>query len=429
MRSGLTSNHGGLIIQVGFISVCIFCLFIVIVQEFQSIGKIPGNNTRKLVHNARVSVSSDNSASEQEELGSIYEPRQVYSDATIDEASDYYLNNKSSFLHLNKLSFLIKPKDNFVSCGERKVGQAKSSDLLIFINSKWNNFKRRQQIRLDWLNKPNIRQSLCENANSTRPIRRVGYFFALGQSEDDYLSGQISASVSNESEEFNDLLVINLHEKYHDLSTKHLSIFKFILKEFKAEIEIADRERDTLALKCDDDVRINLKQLRLANLNEIPMTATYTATAATGPANDARLEARGENSIRMNEKLARPGAGDWLMCAWFPKGTPVLRNPKLSKWSLNYQEYSYNSLPAYCSGLAYITSLRFIRRLFVVANLVYEQENERPLLWIDDLLVTGILRLSLENQPLALNAIQSYCFTKQQAKYNPDCTFLDTNLY
>lgn len=268
----------------------------------------------------------------------------------------------SQLLNLSNLTFLIEPNQS-VDCRSIDYSnnyQQEGLKLIIVVNSKWSNFERRRRVRDGWLNVDKINEQICQyQLNSLNHsggelkkkwrlkksgkllfIRRVEYLFALGKpspaDEVNKLSSQraelrhklrnramkhdheaadtaahdddanrlmmmIDAPILNESNEFKDLLVINLHEEYRSMSIKHLSIFKWLLKshyniqqhqssqssrnikqqdktstgsmydqikkqlsyyEKRGQFKVVDEAlNSTLVLKCDDDADINLAQL------------------------------------------------------------------------------------------------------------------------------------------------------------------------
>lgn len=306
-----------------------------------------------------------------------------------------------------------------------------STKLLIVVNSKWNNFQRRHKLRSSWLNPANLNKILCDHhrhqlqrdlkgkRRQQRVITEIEYVFALGLgNEAGQATGQRAAAaaggargghseswptngrsaramVSEEAQQFDDLLVMNLYENYRTMSLKHLSIFKWLLKWRPRE-----QERHLLVLKCDDDAQIKLHQL-----------LDFALVAAD---DGGRLRDHDQN---------------WIMCARFPANTQVLRPPEPSsagrrhtgqrqKWQLTRGEYPFDTFPAYCSGLAYLAPSKLIRRLFALAHAVlrsdtFEDRFAEPL-WVDDVFVTGILLESMANRPRIFATNGQFCYTKAQ---------------
>lgn len=397
--------------QIAFITICsLSCFILVFIVNNESTSF--SNQQQQQQAKKKVLEEARNKSENENENNYLFHftPNKLYSNDLIDEVSVNYIKNekyKNKLLHLNDLSYLLEPKNEEkgdfnnkpeVHCSNKSNDSTSSYELIIFINSKWNNFKRRQYLRDSWLNKSNIlNSSLCFNIN----IKKIRWFFALGLSKKQYLSNRIDQKVIDEFKLYGDILVINLYERYRDMSTKHLSVYKWLLDNSE---KYTNNNNNVIVLKSDDDNKINLNQLEREN-------------------------------IQLILKHEYSNSNWWLMCALFPEGRKTIRMNK-SKWSLTFEEYPYETLPAYCSGLAYLMPLVLIKRLYIVAHLIEKQEhkyNNRPL-WIDDLYITGIVRSSLFDKVNILNAINTYCFTKEQTnlKYHTkmnECTFLDLEMY
>ena len=93
------------------------------------------------------------------------------------------------------------------------------------------------------------------------------------------------------------------------------------------------------------------------------------------------------------------------MFGYIQIGLPVQRSQGW-KWALNRNEFSQDFHPNFLSGWAYVTSP-------TVAKKLVDASTKVPLLWIDDVWVTGIVASKIEKLSLkSLNLF--YTFYKQQ---------------
>nr|XP_027203369.1 beta-1,3-galactosyltransferase 5-like [Dermatophagoides pteronyssinus] len=77
-----------------------------------------------------------------------------------------------------------------------------------------------------------------------------------------------------------------------------------------------------------------------------------------------------------------------LMACYVNKQSRVARSYR-SKWRVSYKEYSEHYYPAYCDGWTIIMSNDITLDLYRIAN-------NRPLFWIDDVFISGILANDLQ---------------------------------
>lgn len=224
-------------------------------------------------------------------------------------------------------------------------------------------------------------------------------------------------------------------------------------------------EQRVVVLKCDDDAKVDLNQLLTLYGQQIAATASIESGSREPQPDGARANSRptspDTNSRRLVSRLvpskesnfeATPNGAahfstadaveltevssesiddlqlkpvdhsNWLMCARFPRHTPVLRQQKL-KWRLTRQEFPYDTFPSYCSGLAYLAPIQLIARWLVLAHEILERPKvggemtaekcEQPL-WVDDVFVTGILPASMEDKPKIIKLNTRFCYTKAQ---------------
>jgi hypothetical protein len=339
-----------------------------------------------------------------------YEPKTRFSERYL---ADLRAKSRHQVERDRGRKYLIQPEGNVIDCEQLEgpnwmthssqpvhpLGEASQKTLFIVINSRADNFERRQRLRKSWLNKSNLVAELCRSAKSNGrqsapgagSIRRIEWLFALGRlnndapsnDDDDDADLAIDSRIHEESRRCGDLLVLNLHESYRNMTSKHLAIFDWLLKERNQSS--SEHYYQNLLLKCDDDAHLDLSQI----------ISIY------------EIEANPNNSNANS---------DLLMCARFEEHSPVLRkftHHKTTKWSVTRKEWPYDTFPSYCSGLAYLANLKLVEKLHLVAPLV--DEGAQPTLWIDDVYVTGVLLAALELDDLKLVKLNPYfCYTKAQ---------------
>lgn len=120
----------------------------------------------------------------------------------------------------------------------------KSYDLLILVNSKPENVKRRLAIRYSWAD-----YNLNNNGSSTSEKKKERYkvLFTLGTTED--LS--IKHMVNKENEQYQDIVVMNIKDSYGYLSQKTMLSLKWVNEYCKP----------VFLLKTDDDCFVNIPSL------------------------------------------------------------------------------------------------------------------------------------------------------------------------
>lgn len=274
--------------------------------------------------------------------------------------------------------------------------------LVILVNSAAWNWRRRQRMRDSWLSNARLLEQVCWRPANR--IARIELLFSLADvpeenrenggplREDWSAKKEADARKSNPSrsasrnEQSLDLLKLDLNESYKSMSLKHLAALKFVIKRARRRRnDTCYPHSQTLVLKCDDDLELQLGQL---------------------------LELR-ERHLALGRQL--DFESNWMMCAAFEAGAPVLREPA-RKWRLSEREFPFARFPAYCSGLAYLAPIKLLERLLVVASQLAgrsERGEWRPL-WVDDAFVTGILVSSLAD-PLERLALNGYfCYTRAQ---------------
>ena len=112
--------------------------------------------------------------------------------------------------------------------------------------------------------------------------------------------------------------------------------------------------------------------------------------------------------IRIYEQILRDDSIankkiDSSMFGYIQMGLPVQRSPGW-KWALNRNEQQQDYHPNFLSGWAYVTTPK-------VAEKVVKASKNIPLLWIDDVWVTGIIASQIGIQLKSLNLF--YTFYKE----------------
>ena len=149
-----------------------------------------------------------------------------------------------------------------------------------------------------------------------------------------------------------DLLLGDMEESYHHLVHKHLMGLRWA----------AENCQDNLVIKMDDDIFVNFRAI----LEAVQISATDTAS------------------------------GTW-MAGLLQLRLPVQRS-EASKWAVTWGEWPGAWWPDFLSGWCYIISSPGVRRLLSVL------ESDTRLLWIDDVMVTGILADKAGVERVSLNS-------------------------
>ena len=348
--------------------------------------------------------SSENLIRNKSQSLNLYRPRVKFSEQSLEQ-----LRNSTQHRE-GRSEYLQQPSNNVIECdslsdaADEMALKSSSSDqarfettLFIVINSRVDNFDRRQKLRSTWLNRPNLVQELCSplsydaHLNQTRGrlliktrVKRIEWVFALGRLAAADSAKSVNSRLKKEAQLYGDLLIFGMLDSYRNMTRKHLAIFKWLLEKDSASNEWLPNNQKIL-LKCDDDAQLDLNQ----------MISRY--------------------ALEMNFSHPSGSNRNFLMCARFNENSPVLRKftRQTTKWSLSEYEWPYDTFPSYCSGLAYLASLELVERLYLIAPLV--DEHLKPPLWIDDVYVTGVLLSTLELSSLKLVKVNPYyCYTAAQ---------------
>lgn len=413
--------------QVAFIALCSSCLLLILVQDLTSLFK------RSRQFGAHSNETRTTSETKQETIEDAqfgpFKERFLLTNSEIDklgETSYRQVIETRNLLHLIELSYPIEPSSSVECDRERKPpGDEPGWRLLVMVNSKWSNTKRRQRVRASWLNKAALERAACRLPG--RPAR-IEFAFVLGEpDEEEEETSRISnrQAIITESNKHRDLLVLGgLADEYRSLSLKHLSMFKWLI-----ERQAASGCR-SLVLKCDDDANVDLNQL-LRKLE--PASALAQTSGSAHLLYDSPVPAPASELDTFPEQAPITERSNWIMCARFAAHTRVIRRPD-RKWRLSKHEYPFDTFPAYCSGLAYLAPLGLLKRLLVLAHLLHTKEaRERKEadqhamgpLWVDDVYVTGVLAASLADPLEVVRLNAHFCYTmalqSRRAKLGAPC--------
>lgn len=186
-------------------------------------------------------------------------------------------------------------------------------------------------------------------------------------------------SIYDESDRFEDIVQGNFIEAYRNLSYKHIMGLRWAASECSMAKYI---------IKIDDDTVFDVYHL-----------VSY-------------LE---------NLESSLDGPNEQLLAGYVLDGKKPIRL-QVSKWYVNFQEFSDDIYPDYLSGWLYITNPSTARAL------VAESQIE-PFFWIDDTWVTGILRdkrnipLTKLNQWYSANSQFLDCCIEDARKYSFKCDY------
>lgn len=188
-----------------------------------------------------------------------------------------------------------------------------------------------------------------KNVNSRLTIRNtwggvrqfdavVKLIFVVGMTSDQSDSAQID--LKEENERYGDVVQANFTDAYRSINRKAIPALKWVSEYCP---------RASYFLKADDDVVVDVFHL-LKHLKRFPP----------------------------EEKT--------LLCHVMTK--PEVR--RSGKWRVDVPEFGYDYYPDFCDGAAYVLSRAMVKPLYNASHYV-------PLLWIDDVYVTGFLPLRIDN--------------------------------
>ncbi|XP_078486756.1 beta-1,3-galactosyltransferase 1-like [Ciona intestinalis] len=214
--------------------------------------------------------------------------------------------------------------------------------IVCFIISPPNNFVLRQTIRdtegsISYLNGFNIK-----------------YVFVLAKSTDE----NINKRILEESEKQKDILFIDYVDTYRKIVMKSLTILQWSSENLPSHYFVS---------KSDDDVRIS------------KTTLTNHLTKLLNTSNVASPE--------------RPTLGKGVENFPILCGHTLVKNgyptrDQNSRYYLSTDEYKPNTLPSYCNGAMYVTSV-------ATSKLLYASVKQEEIMPMEDVWASGILRMKL----------------------------------
>ncbi|XP_025016343.1 beta-1,3-galactosyltransferase 5-like [Tetranychus urticae] len=262
-------------------------------------------------------------------------PRAAYK---VDE-DDPDRNNLSRLLDMDDFTFIkncplkCSPSSNLST----PDSSSNEINLLAFVHSAPLNFDKRRIIRSTWASR------------HVQHLLGIKVIFLLGLTN----SSSLQSSIDSESSQFGDLVQGNFADTYANLTYKHLMGYKWVLTFCRGA---------KFVMKIDDDAYVDI--FRVVGF----LKSTF------------------------HSSNGQPPTGI-ISCSLFPAGISVKRK---GKWRLSHNEYPYDVLPAYCSGIGYFVTPDVIQDVYNIATSV------KPFIWIDDLFITGILlaHLPIRHQPI-----------------------------
>lgn len=219
---------------------------------------------------------------------------------------------------------------------------------IIFVNSKVDNFEKREVIRQTWGSAARAGSWPKEQHSVILP--RIGLVFVLAQSK----HSMVQTLVQKESSEHGDILQGLFVDAYRNLTLKSLLAMKFAVQHCT---------HIPFFVKADDDVFIHLPRL-----------------------------------VTVLEGLRVHGKDKNLIIGPYYNGARVARS---GKWRLTGKEYSKNRFPPYMAGSGYVMTMPLVSRLSA-ASRSYQQ------IFIDDVYITGILAQAVN---ASLSSSYSYLFS------------------
>lgn len=205
------------------------------------------------------------------------------------------INDVSSF----EYPFAIAP------CREKLTNHR---SLFIAVISAPRNFERRATIRRTWPN------HLKNQTNSNKPLDIVGFSFVVGLTKDDV----IHQKLMEENERYRDMLQVNMHDKYRNLSLKVTGLLNWV-HHYCPQVDFV--------LKVDDDVYVNVHNLATVLHSHPPS----------------------ERSV-----YGRKCGGDTI-------SERIPRND--SKWIFTYESWPWRNIPQYYQGAGIVIAGSAVRPL------------------------------------------------------------------
>lgn len=192
---------------------------------------------------------------------------------------------------------------------------------------------------------------------------------------------QVQQKINYENDLNSDMVQAKFYDSYYNLTYKHLSGYKWLLK-------FCNQTR--FVMKSDDDAFIDLFKV-------VKVLKTSFDTNSISNSN------QNSNSIRNQQNDDDGSPKNIIACSIFPDGTLPKRQ---GKWSLSTNEYPFETYPKYCSGVAYFLTPDVLFDLYEAAHHV------NPVLRIDDVFLTGIVAAVIRLNHLPLNYRYTYQVNK-----------------
>lgn len=270
----------------------------------------------------------------------------------------------SELLNLHNFSFSRTAERTLKRCRSMRLSSPVASlNLVILIHSAVEHFAQRQRLRRSWL---------ALDDELVPPGARISHAFILGRqktsSEGD--ERMMTTALSVESRLYGDTVQVNgFLDSYNNLTYKHLAGLRWAVQYGCAPV--AD-----YLLKVDDDAFVDMYAV-----------LRYLA------------EGKAKHSLSPSPSLPPPPA---LLCSLFPEDTAPKRT---GKWALNYSTYPFEVFPAYCSGVGYFIRPQLAADLLATSSKWHaDHYPSQPVIPIDDVFVTGLLRSTLR-PPVKATAI------------------------
>ena len=192
--------------------------------------------------------------------------------------------------------------------------------LVVLVHSHPAHAHRRQAIRRAW----GGRRRLAGGWSTT--------VFLLGEDPSKGAAGALptAAVVAAEARHFGDLVVGSFRDEYHQLRYKHAMALRWAHRHCAHAAHV---------VKADDDAFVDLYSLEALLGRTFPQ---------------GRLPP------------------DTLACHVVPRGTAPQRE---GKWAVGVEEYPWAEYPAYCAGLAYVTTPATAHRLYLAAGVAPHHQS------------------------------------------------------
>lgn len=257
-----------------------------------------------------------------------------------------FLNQSNWFqLTQDQLACAERPRNEFFTSTDKVSSSTCDRPLLaiIYVLSSIDHFQRRQAIRTSW----------ASELNSLGQLR-----FVVGWPHHQNDSQQLR----REMQLFNDLLVYPFQDDYRMLSLKTLALLRHSQRHCS---------HVPFTIKCDDDVLINWPLLSKQLLQ------SYIVPPVTNNNSSSHL------------------ADNQLLCFRLQQKQPVRNSNDV--WYVPMHVYSYNTYPDYCNGPAYVLGNASVQ------NLLQTLPHSEPVLFLEDVYFTGVLRKSSQIQIQSIN--------------------------